>query len=358
LDSISLKKKPSGWLRKVLLLASYQLIVQERTSAGAVVSETVSEVKSKEGELPGKFANALLRKVAEHAPRWRTMPFPKGQPLKAQAQWASLPEWFWKKIVEQHGLEWACAYAQASLERPVLWIRGRSEDWKPKWSAESGPVPCSWKSLEGGGIVQREGFQTGEFIVQDISSQFLISEVSAKIKMALPKQEWSALDLCAAPGGKSVGLAWNGFSVVATDRMAHRLPLLEQTVARAAPSIRVVPWESWSQESSQNLIWVDAPCSGTGILRRHPDVRWLRKEKELSDLIQTQRKLLSETWSKVRAGDFMVYSVCSVLKEEGPEAIQNLDLESAVVSRWFLSPQDEPFGDGFWAVLLRKPSSN
>lgn len=378
LDSISVKKKPSGWLRKILLLASYQLIVQDRAPAAAVVSETVSEVKSKEGEAPAKFANACLRKVADHALEWRNLSFPEGGGPQEMASWASLPEWLWTKLVKQQGLEWASAYARASLDRPTLWMRRnpkRSDLWSDQTERQAkgqserqndqqdvaGPIQGSWSSDAGGVITAKTGFHEGAFIVQDLSSQLLISEVSAFVqkegshKASGLADPLTALDLCAAPGGKSVGLSWSGFQVTATDRTASRVPLLKQTVERVKADIRVVPWEEVNQVAAQDLIWVDAPCSGTGILRRHPDVRWLRRESELPELVSAQRELLSNAWAMVPAGGFLVYSVCSVLQEEGPDALLKTDLEKFEVKRWFLAPQDPPHGDGFWAVLLKKP---
>ncbi len=355
LDSLAVKKKPSGWLRKILLLAAYQLVVQDRAPAAAVVSETVSEVKAKEGQAPADFANACLRKVADHALKWRHLPFPAGS-VEKQASWASLPEWLWVKLVNQQGLEWAQAYALASLERPILWIR------KPL-GAENlggseilpGPVEGSWYATSGGLVTDRPGFHEGDFIVQDISSQHLISEITSHIRKAISKNSLSVLDLCAAPGGKSVGLAWSGFQVTATDRVTSRLPRLRETVARVASAkIEVVSWDQLEDDWDKDLIWIDAPCSGTGILRRHPDVRWLRKEKELPCLIQTQRELLRMAWEKLLPGNYLAYSVCSVLQEEGPEAIHSLGLGTFMVENWFLSPQSSLQGDGFWAALLRK----
>lgn len=355
LDLISTKKKPSGWLRKILLLSAYQIIVQDRISVPAVVFETVTEVKLREGEAPARFVNACLRKIAEHREKWRAMPFPQ-ESLESQAAWASLPNWLWKRLVEQQGLAWAQAYAQASLERPTLWIRSRERDWKSN-GVIKGPIDYSWKSIEGGAIHTREGFQKGDFFVQDISSQTLIHEITQKVQGS-QKSLLKALDLCAAPGGKSAGLAWNGFDVTSTDHNEARLVLLKDTVSRVCPQIKVKRWDDFWNESSNDwdfdLVWVDAPCSGTGILRRHPDVRWLRQEKELKTLAEVQQSLLKKAWNHLRPGSYLVYSVCSVLREEGPEAIQKAGLDEFKVTQWSLCPQDSPYGDGFWAALLKK----
>ncbi len=367
LDSTALKKKPSGWLRKMLLLASYQLVVQDRAPAPLVVSETVSEIKAKEGNAPAQFANACLRKIADHALQWRELALPEKSSDFEAAQWASLPEWFWKKILKQKGFGWSMRFAQASLDRPVLWLRARDSEGSSSLTAdwaERGPIPGALRErLDGqvrsrGLVTEKSGFQEGEWIVQDISSQLLIAEVMAEIRPVFNHAPLQALDLCAAPGGKSVGLAWSGARVTATDFVEKRVPLLRQTVNRVDPTgslIRVIPWSELHLHWNQDLIWVDAPCTGTGILRRHPDVRWLRREEELEGLVQTQRELLRKAWANARSGSFVVYSVCSVLKEEGPDAIHAAELSSFQVKAWSLEPHSAPHGDGFWAALLRKP---
>lgn len=347
IDSIALKKKPSGNLRKLLMIAVYQLIAQERTSPGAVVIETVDEVKKREGEHSAKFANALLRKVADHAESWRTLPYKPGDMVEG-SRWASMPEWLWAKLWHQQGEEWATRFALASLERPKIWVHHRG---KPDWAAP-GPVPGSYEISEGGAITAKPGFESGEFFVQDISSQILVHEISEIVKAAGGK---TALDLCAAPGGKATGMAWKGLKVSATDLDGRRIELLKQTIARVAPEVELVAREAVATMPAPDLIWVDAPCTGTGILRRHPDVRWLREERELQKLIPTQQNLIKESWAKLAPGGFLAYSVCSILKEEGPGAIRQASVAGAeTVREWFLTPQDAPHGDGFWAVLLRK----
>ncbi|MGK5081847.1 transcription antitermination factor NusB [Bdellovibrionota bacterium FG-1] len=359
-DSTAIKKKPSGWLRKVLLIAAYQLVVQERTSPAAVVNETVNEVKRKEGEAPAKFANAALRKIAEHGVAWRELKLKEGASTLDGSGWASLPEWLWKRLCATRGEEWARAYALASLDRPKLWVRAKSADFKADW-AVVGPVVGSFEVTEGGGITSKSGFAEGHFFVQDISSQKLIAEITARIQQQWPEgfaegAVRRALDLCAAPGGKAVGLSWSGWSVSASDRDAARYALLRNTIERVAPEIQVIERNQVGELPLLDLVWVDAPCSGTGILRRHPDVRWLRQERELEGLMRVQQELLAEAWDRVRPGGFLVYSVCSVLKEEGEQALKKFmeGRQAQKLEQWFLAPQEAPYGDGFWAGLIQK----
>lgn len=355
IDAGALKKKPSGWLRKILLVASYQLIVQDRVQPGLVVSETVTGIKKKEGEAPARFANALLRKVAEHANQWRDLKLHLSATPQESARWASLPEWLWSRLEKDHGREWLENYSTSSLARPVIWMRSRRSDWNAEW-AEAGPIPGSFRVLEGGPIFEKEGFSSGEFFVQDISSQLLVSEISTEIREKLKKDRITALDLCASPGGKSVGLLWNGIEVTSSDRDEPRLALLRQTVERVGQGIQVIRPEKVENLELQDLVWVDAPCTGSGILRRHPDVRWLRTESEFENLLKVQQELIARGWQKVRPGGFFVYSVCSVLKDEGCRAIERAGFSNVLQTgkQWFLNPQNSPHGDGFWACLIQK----
>jgi 16S rRNA (cytosine967-C5)-methyltransferase len=361
IDSVALRKKPTGWLRKALMVAAYQLVAQDRAQPGAVVSETVSEVKRKEGEAPAKFANACLRKLSEHGQAFRSLAYNSEASASDAARWASMPEWLWSRLLKERGLAWASAYAQASLDRPVLWIRCQEGDAPVPQGAESGPFPGSFRlGAASGAIPGMTGFQEGRFFVQDISSQALVDGISKEVRTRLGSGSLRALDLCAAPGGKSAGLSWNGFQVTSTDRPgdgASRFALLQQTLSRVAPGARIVPRaDVTSSFEKQDLVWVDAPCTGSGILRRHPDVRWLRQEKEVEILAGVQRELLREAWDLVRPGGFLAYSVCSVLRSEGFDRIEEWLKASSgkLVREWFFLPQEEPFGDGFWGALIQK----
>ncbi len=388
LDETALKKKPSGRLRKSLLLASYQLLLQSRVHPGLVVSEAVAEIKAREGQGPGQFANAYLRKVVQHAKFWQQQPFPEQAPLLQQAAWASLPVWMWQKFVAQQGQAWAQAYALASLERPVVWMRLRNGGELTEQlskdaggvqahlpaTAEPGPIPGSWSVQAGGRVADWPGLAEGTWIIQDISSQRLLVEVKQFFERREQGERASGggdvgrqiLDLCAAPGGKSVGLAWSGWDVVATDISESRSQLLRETLLRVAVGgrggavgvgagrVQQLSWQEAAQLPLQEVIWLDAPCSGSGILRRHPEVRWLRQETDLLSLVETQTQLFQEAWSRLKPQGFLIYSVCSVLKEEGPELLSRLGLTSQVRASWFFVPQEPPYGDGFWAAIVQK----
>ena len=407
IDSIATSKKPSGRLRRSLYLGAYALVFagESRVPAAMIVSETVDFIRQREGDAPARFGNALLRKLSDHADAWRNLPFPErgtemvgivdgartigenkiGENKKEktsfwseEAAWASMPVWIWKKLVNERGLRWACEYAQASLERPRIWVRARDREFKADWIDQSGPVSRSFLARASMGAVSSwQGFAEGRFIVQDIASQYLVEEVAGCVGIHDGKNKslLKALDLCAAPGGKSVSMSWLGMDVIASDREADqggeaRLNKLRETLSRAAPQVRLVEKADLpSAAKDQNLVWVDAPCTGSGILRRHPDVKWLRKEEHVSSLQAKQRELLIEGWNYLKPGGYLVYSVCSVFKSEGAEQVDGwlAKLPSSnsaehgrasgkKLKEWLIAPQDPLGGDGFYCALIEKES--
>ena len=356
IDSLAHKKKPTGWLRRMLLVASYQLIAQDRVQPAKVVDETVAAIKREEGEAPANFANAVLRKIADQAKEWREMKLPAQATQEEAAAWASMPVWLWGRIEKQHGRTWAQEFAQSALQRPVTWLRTRTPDWQADW-ASPGPIPCSYGIVGGGSLTERTGFQRGDFIVQDISSQVLVNEISSAAKAHFKsKSLLGALDLCASPGGKSIGLAWTGqFKVVASDREDSRMALLRDSVKRSGAPVRVLEPDHVSDAGAQELVWVDAPCTGTGIIRRHPDVRWIKSADDLKGLQSVQQNLIRRGWEYVKPGGLLAYSVCSVLKDEGIQAVSDAGLRAFLIKEFTLAPHLPPGGDGFWACLIQKP---
>ncbi|MBL7716831.1 MAG: hypothetical protein JNL01_15300 [Bdellovibrionales bacterium] len=334
IDQQSLKKKPTGWIRRVLQLAAYQLIVQGNAKNAAIVSESVDLVREKEGAFPSKFVNAVLRRLSDHAVDWRELPFPDKTPNQ-QAAWASLPEWMWKRIVADHGVQRAQSYAVASLERPTLWIRNRADGKAQKM-----------ESLD----QARKDLEAGQAYVQDISSQTLVDWVSGHLKKRNLSQ---VLDLCAAPGGKSIALAWAGKAVFSSDVDGERAIRLQENLQKfTGGSARWVSGADIGKGQFENFdaVWVDAPCTGSGILRRHPEIRWNKAEKDLGQLSAIQVDLLKKARGWVKPGGLLIYSVCSILKDEASGALAKAGLKP-IDEKW-LFPQDEPHGDGFYGAVI------
>ena len=330
IDTYSLKKKPTGALRRYLQIGVFQLLAQDVIAALAV-SETVQAVRTSEGEQPSKFANAILRKVADSREQWRTWTVDEKSPFEEQLAWCSLPEWLFKKLRKERGSEWIFAFSKAVLERPQTWYRTEKE------------------------MIQLEnGYQGNEPLgfVQDISNQKLVEAVSELLRARFNDQP-KILDLCSAPGGKSLGLALDGFSVIATDIAEDRMQKVQENRSRLKleDKISVQAIEPILKSDDQfDLIWIDAPCSSLGIVRRHPEIKWNRSEEDIQKLVEKQHGLV--TWAKDRLTEkgVIVFSTCSVLKAENSVAVTGL--KSLKELEW--GPVLPPHGDGIHAIFLEK----
>ena len=251
IDTYALKKKPTGLLRRLLQIATFQLLAQEVESA-LVVSESVEAIRSAEGDAPSKFANAILRKVADAKADWRAWKITETSPFEEQLAWCSLPDWLFKKLRKERGSPWTFAFSEAVLERPRVWYRTRTETFALE------------KGYRGD---EPEGF------VQDISNQKLTDHIAEVLKkrFATPPK---ILDLCSAPGGKSLALAYAGFSVTATDVNEDRMQRVQENRSRLKleNQIEIRPYaEIFESTEKFDAIWIDAPCSSIGIIRRHPE---------------------------------------------------------------------------------------
>lgn len=331
IDTYSLRKKPSGEIRRFLEIAVFQLLAQD-TPPALVVSETVQAVREHDGDAPSKFANAILRKVADNREEWRTWKVNEQTPFEEQVAWCSLPEWLFKKLRKERGSPWVYAFSQAVLERPEIWYRTKSET-----------------------LLLAEGYRGNEppGFVQDISNQKLVEAVVLLLKDKTSAAEpLEILDLCSAPGGKSLGLAYAGFKVTATDSSADRLTRVRENVNRLGlkDQIRVEEYPAvYDSPRKYDLIWIDAPCSSIGIIRRHPEIKWNRTFHDVERMVLAQEQLLR--WGKAHLNEngLIVYSTCSLLQIENDFKIDGL--EKLRELEWV--PQNEPRGDGIHALLYQ-----
>lgn len=370
LAQLALKKSPTGWLKRALWVGGYSLMYQDRTAPAAVVSEVVDLVRSKEGKAPASFTNAILRKWAELADQFREPLFPANGTLADQARWASLPDWWWMEWSKQFGREEAAKMAAYAMARPQLWLRARPDSKLQllKQGFESvegmrGTLRPSKTLLESGvPLTEWPGFREGAWIVQDLSSQKIIESVSDTWgEEILDGEGW---DVCAAPGGKTAALAWERRadahgSFWASD-LPGRLPLLNQTLERTRLRDRVQIHETGGDElvfpsfaKGPAWIWLDAPCTSSGLIRRHPEVRWQLRLEDRDRLQLRQAQLLARVLAS--GARHVVYSVCSLFESEGEGQVRRA-LSSAPEYRlnkqWTLPITADH--DGFYAAILSR----
>ena len=290
-----------------LRLGVAQLIWLE-TPPHAAVHSAVEMTKQLKMEKFGGLVNAVLKKVS------------LGGKAIADAQDAPVlntPEWLWKSWEKAYGPDITRKIAEIHLKEPPLDITVKGDP--AFWAEELGGVVLPMGSVrlrETRNITQLKGFSEGSWWVQDMAATIparLLGDVREK----------RVIDLCAAPGGKTAQLAAGGAKVSAVDRSKERIAMLKTNVHRLKLQADYVTTDAskWLPAFAPDAILLDAPCSATGTLRRHPDVAWHRKPDDIARLVETQAKMLRHAFDMLKPGGKLVYSVCSLQTEEGEQQI-------------------------------------
>jgi 16S rRNA (cytosine967-C5)-methyltransferase len=230
------------------------------------------------------------------------------------------PDWLWSRWVERWDEERTRAIAEAHLIEPPLDLTVKSEPHG--WAEQlSGRVLStgSVRLLPKGRIKQLPGFAEGAWWVQDTAASLparLLGDVSGR----------RVADLCAAPGGKTAQLALAGASVVAVDTSKTRLLRLAENLARLdlAAELVLADATAWQPEERFDAVLLDAPCSSTGTIRRHPDIPYLKSPEDIQALAALQTRLLDNAASLLKPGGKLVYATCSLEAEEGEAQIAAL----------------------------------
>ena len=297
-------------IRHVLRLGAAQLLFLD-VPAHAVLDTAVALAKKQPGRYGG-LVNAVLRRVANEGPA-----------LVAAQDAARLntPDWLWESWVTAYGAETARAIAAAHLEDPPLDLTVTAENaaWAERLNATRLPTGTLRRGRAGGRVEDLPGYEDGAWWVQDAAAALpvrLLGDVAGK----------SVIDLCAAPGGKSAQLAAAGARVTAVDRSAARLERLRDNLARLKLSADIVMADAtaWRPPEPADAVLLDAPCSSTGTIRRHPDIPRLKRRDEIAGLTAVQDTLLAAAVGMVRPGGTVVYCTWSLQPVEGEARIAAL----------------------------------
>ncbi|PHS22448.1 MAG: hypothetical protein COA85_11465 [Robiginitomaculum sp.] len=299
----------TGLMRAILRCATAEILFL-RSPAFAIVSEAVSMAASKGKTRAFRhLANAVLRKVAAEGP----------ERLKEIPATVNIPDWLCQS--------WQEAYGEAAIEEAAkvliedqptdLTVFRELADWTEKLSG----TPIGEQSLrispsdrQAGDITKWTGFEGGAWQVQDVAA-------ALPALILKPRAEEYIIDLCAAPGGKTAQLAASGARVTAVERSQSRLTRLDQNMKRLGLNVQSVCADAlqWKPETLADAVLVDAPCTATGIFRRHPDVLALKTPEQVNDMAERQFSILKAAASMLRPGGRLIYCVCSAQVEEGEE---------------------------------------
>jgi 16S rRNA (cytosine967-C5)-methyltransferase len=259
------------------------------------------------------LVNAVLRRCAREG---------EGLIAEVREQMLDLPPWLAKRWVAHYGETAAREMAAAIGHEPSLdlTVKADAAQWASRLHGEVLPTG-SVRTLLHGSVTMLPGFSDGQWWVQDAAAALparLFGDVAGK----------TIVDLCAAPGGKTAQLALAGANVIALDRSPARTGRLRDNLARLSLQAEAVvadacEWQG-ADEGGYDGILLDAPCTSTGTIRRHPDVAWLRQEGDIAQLVGLQTRLLQKAASLLKPGGMLVYCTCSLEPEEGEAAIAAL----------------------------------
>ena len=317
-------------VRSHLLVAAYQILVLSRVPDFAAVDEAVESIGFLRGDRVSGFANAVLRKVAKE-------PKPSAEEL-ARASLASADPALARAIVDSVGEVGAIALLSAE-ETPPLGLRlsdtATREAWierlreaRPDASVEAGKVsPLAVLVRSAGRVVDLPGYEERAWTSQEEGSQVIALALGAKAGETV-------LDACAGRGNKTSLLAravGSGGAVDAADLYPAKLDRLREELARLGLAPRETFAVDWSKGAGAvdrgqgvppyDRVLVDAPCSGTGTIRRRPELLSTRKAADVAELAALQRAILARTAALVRPGGRLIYAVCSVLRDEAEGVI-------------------------------------
>lgn len=369
-----MSSRPPNLEIRALLALAFSCLRRGYRADPIVIDQAVYAGRALGGQDAARYVNALLRRLLREPDD------------AARDEWhltalSNTPAWLLRRL-SHAGANTLGAYSAVAGTPPAFALRYTGgEDEKHRWERalhEKG-FTCTWVTARGlilspaAPVAQLPGFEEGLFRVQDLSAQQTFGLLDLKAGDRV-------LDACAAPGGKTFLLTEQApVEVWAADQSPLRLRRLSQEWMRLShlfPQSRVMPvvadmtasiWPAALPTEFDHIV-LDAPCSGTGVVRRHPEIPWSRSEQSLADLTRVQAALLQRVWPALRPGGQLLYITCSVLPEEGEEQIQKFLADAADAIRLPAPGQILPYhvvteerrqaGDGFFYARLQKRLDN
>ncbi|WP_438446755.1 16S rRNA (cytosine(967)-C(5))-methyltransferase RsmB [Gorillibacterium sp. sgz5001074] len=321
------------WVRSLLRLSFYQIRYLDRIPPHAAVNEAVNLAKKRGHQGIAGLVNGILRSVLREKDRL-TLPekLPAAERLALEE---SHPQWLVERWIRRYGEDTAAAMCRANNRHPkasirVNLLRGTREELARSLAEEGIETRPSELSpqgliLESGGNLAGHGrFASGEYTIQDESSMLVALAVA-------PEPGMRVLDCCAAPGGKTTHLSelmGNKGEIIASDVHEHKEKLIrEQATRLKLGNIRTVVSDARElaakyPEASFDRILLDAPCSGLGVIRRKPDLKWTKSEGDITEIAAVQRAILRAVHPLLKPGGLLIYSTCTTEPEENAAQIR------------------------------------
>jgi len=355
-------------LQFLIYVGIYQLKFM-RIPDHAAISETVEAARSLKGQSLTKLINGVLRNVQRQSALFDF----SSASLAVQY---NHPGWIIDAIQQAFPEQWQIIL-QANQHKAPLWLRVNQQQITPTafmaelaaadiaYSQPFSHLPVAIKLEQARDVTLLPGYAEGWFSVQDGAAQHAA--------LLLDSQPGDVvLDACCAPGGKTCHILEQtpDITLTALDRDEKRLARVHDNLARLSLQARVVAADvldtaNWWQGEQFDRILLDVPCSATGVIRRHPDIRWLRKKSDIAPLVTLQSEILRRAWSLLKPGGTLLYATCSILPSENSEQIQAFLSQQADAilhpisiannaTTWQILPGEHDLDGFFFAVLHKK----
>lgn len=322
-------QKLEPWVHQLLRMSAYQLMYLDRIPSHAAVNEAVTLAKKRGHAGIASMVNGVLRNIDRNRERLKPSDIQASSPAAAIALRHSYPEWLVIRWIEAFGEDTAEAICAAGNEAPhasirVNLLRSSREQLLGQLreagvTAEPSTIaPAGIVVARGGNLTDMDGFRDGLWSIQDESSM-LVAEAVA------PKEGMKVLDCCAAPGGKSAHMAelmGGKGKVWASDLHAHKRELIVNLTERLKlRNVEAIIGDAMQlgerfAPGSMDVVLLDAPCSGFGVIRRKPEIKWTKTDGDIAEIAAIQRQLLNAVCDLVKPGGTLVYSTCTIEAQE------------------------------------------
>ena len=335
-------------VHQLLLVGCYQLYFT-RIPEHAAISETAEACRQLKFEGLVKVVNGVLRNI---------------QRSKAELSSANpvlefnTPNWIIKRLQQAYPNDWQNIIEQ-SHQRPPMWLRNnRQQQTREQYLAQLADADIPAQAGDGANaillekatdVMQLPNFEQGAVSVQDAAAQWAAELLNAQDGEFI-------LDACAAPGGKTCHILESANAdVTAVDFDEQRLKRVSENLERLSLNANVIHGDaanipSWWQGEKFDRILLDAPCSATGVIRRHPDIKWLRKEADIDELAKLQQKILDHCWQWLKPGGTLIYATCSILPLENAQQVEAFLARTADATLLPIEQQNEHSKIG-WQIL-------
>lgn len=315
--------RKSGKTPLILLLSAAQLLYLGAPPHAVIDLAVTLAREDRESRHFSALINAVLRKLVGVEP--------------LDKPHLDVPQWLWRRWVKTYGKKTAHDIARAHLKIAPLDITPKSapEDWARNLGGAALPTGSVRLPEKPGAVETLSGFDDGAWWVQDAAAALpvkLLGDVAGK----------TVLDICAAPGGKTAQLASGGARVTALDQSVTRMERVQANLDRLKlkAELRVTNALDFPWGPLFDAVLLDAPCSATGTIRRHPELPYIKSEIQVGELVEVQTRLLAHAARFVRPGGSLVYCTCSLEPEEGERQVESFLETHADFARKALSPED------------------